>query len=260
MSAPSSAPLPAARLPLLALDTATDEMALALHGPGVAVSAVEPGAAAASQRLVPALHGLLASAGLRLSDVACVAYGRGPGAFTGLRTACSVAQGLAFGLGCPVLALDSLMLVAEQARLAAGAAAGVSMAVAQDARMGEVYAARYHFDGGGWQVLDAPALWSPEALAAHWRTVAAAAPAHQVAGSALAALGERLPLPAAWPGLALEAGPGRGQALLSLALQVAAREPARDAAEALPLYLRDKVAQTTAEREAARPPAPEPAA
>lgn len=251
----------APRLPLLALDTATETLAVALHGHGRSRAALHAGGAAASQALVPALQALLADAGLRLADVACVAYGRGPGAFTGLRTACSVAQGLALGLGCPVLALDSLMLVAEQARPAPGDAT-LPVAVVQDARMDEIYAARYRFDGSGWQVLEAPALWPVDALVAHW--AGAGLPAHRVAGSALAAFGERLALPAAWSRVALpEAAPdapstpeaadsGRAAALLRLALQVAAREPALDAAEALPLYLRDKVAQTTAEREAAR--------
>ena len=80
------------------------------------------------------------------SDLDAIAFGAGPGAFTGLRTACSVAQGLAFGATLPVLAVDSLMVVAEAAREAADAGDGsgpFDVHVAMDARMDEIYAAAY---------------------------------------------------------------------------------------------------------------------
>ena len=132
-------------LRLLAFDTSTEQMAVALHDGSRAFVRDEAGGPAASARLLPLIAELLAAAGLRHADLQAIAFGRGPGAFTGLRTSCAVAQGLAFGLGLAVLPLDSLMLVAEDARAATGCS---EVAVVMDARMDELYAARYRFDAG----------------------------------------------------------------------------------------------------------------
>ena len=105
---------------LLALDTATETMALALCTPAQLRGQQEAGGALSSARLLPAIQALLADAGLALADLDAIAYGRGPGAFTGLRTACAVAQGLGFGANRPLLAIDSLMIVAEDARQHSG--------------------------------------------------------------------------------------------------------------------------------------------
>lgn len=219
---------------LLALDSSTDTMALALVTPGQTKVFEAAGGAQASARMLPEVKGLLASAGVRMGDLDAIAFGQGPGAFTGLRTACAVTQGLAFGLAKPVLAIDSLMLVAEDARMQG---AGDDIWVAMDARIGEIYAARYRWDGV-WQVLEAPALYAPEALAAHWGQPAA------VAGSALAEYAAALgPLANAWP-----QSRSRAAALGALALAAWQRGDTLDAAEALPVYVRDKVALTTAER------------
>jgi tRNA threonylcarbamoyladenosine biosynthesis protein TsaB len=228
---------------LLAFDTSTERMAVALADGARGFALDEPGGAAASARLLPAIEELLHRAGLAYADLDGIAFGRGPGAFTGLRTSCAVAQGLAFGLKLPVLPMCSLMLVAEDARGAHGAR---EVAVAMDARMDEVYAARFRFDGAAWQVLDAPALYTLPALAAHW---AALAPGH-LAGSACAAFGERLAVPALHRHAPT---PDRAAALLRLAQQQWQAGVRLQADAALPLYLRDKVALTTREREAARP-------
>lgn len=221
---------------LLALDSSTDTMAVALVTPGQTRVFEAAGGAQASARLLPEVKALLADAGVAMADLDAVAFGQGPGAFTGLRTACAVAQGLAYGLGKPVLAIDSLMLVAEDAR---AQGAGDEVWVAMDARIGEIYAARYRHDGTAWQVLDAPALYAPAALAAHWGTPAA------VAGTALTEYADALgPVARAWP-----QARSRAAALGALAAAAWARGETRDAAEALPVYVRDKVALTTAERE-----------
>ena len=246
---PGQAPPPASPpARLVAFDTSTERLVLAVGAPAGggphAHTRDEDGGPRASARLLPALLELLAEAGLALPDIDAIACARGPGAFTGLRASCAVAQGLALGLGRPVLAVDSLMLVAEAAR---AQGAGDELAVAVDARMAEAYAARYRHDGRRWQVLQAPALWPLAALAAHWQ----AEPPPAVAGSALAAYGAQLPLPAgtrAW----LDAG-DRAGALLRLACAAWADGRTLDAADALPLYLRDKVALTTAERAALAP-------
>lgn len=210
-------------------------MALALVTPGQTTVFEAAGGAQASARMLPEVKALLAGAGLEMAALDAIAFGQGPGAFTGLRTACAVTQGLALGLGKPVLAIDSLMLVAEDAR---SAGAGDDIWVAMDARIGEIYAAHYRWVDGAWAVVEAPALYAPEALAAHWGQPAA------VAGSALteyaAALGR---LPRAWP-----QARSRAAALGALALAAWQRGERLDAADALPLYVRDKVALTTAER------------
>ncbi len=221
---------------LLALDSSTDTMALALVTPGQTRVFEAAGGAQASARMLPEVKALLAGAGLDMAELDAVAFGQGPGAFTGLRTACAVAQGLAFGLDKPVLAVDSLMLVAEDAR---AQGAGDDVWVAMDARIGEIYAAHYRWHEGAWTAVEAPALYRPEVLAAHWGEPAAAA------GSALAEYADALGrLPRAWP-----QARSRAAALGALALAAWQRGETRDAAEALPVYVRDKVALTTAERE-----------
>jgi tRNA threonylcarbamoyladenosine biosynthesis protein TsaB len=114
-----------------------------------------------------------------------------------------------------------------------------------DARMDEVYAARYRWQGGRWAVLQAPALYTLAALQAAWQGVTV----HLLAGSALQAFGPRLVLADA-PRVEFEAD--RAAALLRLAVAAAKAGPGVAAHQALPVYLRDKVAQTTQERDAAR--------
>lgn len=227
---------------LLAFDTATEAMSIALARDGRVWSHDAAGGARASASLIPAILGLLAQAGIRLQELDAIAFGRGPGAFTGLRAACSVAQGLALGAGKPVLPIDTLLAVAEDAR---GAADELRIWVTMDARMDEIYAAQYRFSAGGWQVLDAPMLTSAEALNQRWR----AAEPQSVAGNALGAYGARLESRSA---LRIEGAMPRASAMLVLAHALWLRGAAVDPALALPLYVRDKVAQTTAERDTAR--------
>src|SRR5262245_10997531 len=138
---------------LLAFDTSTDLTSIALcDGDSVRVSE-SAGGAQASARLIPELLALLGEAGWRVDQLDAIAFGRGPGAFTGLRTAASVAQGLAFGAGKPVLPIDSLLLVAEDARLQRPAPEQpFDVWVAMDARMEESYAGAYRWRDGHWQV------------------------------------------------------------------------------------------------------------
>ena len=230
---------------MLALDTSTEQIAIGLQTGAGSFTRLAVGGALASARLLPEMKALLAEAGLDWSDLGAIAFGQGPGAFTGLRTACAVAQGLGFGLQRPLVPLDSLLIVAEDARLQLGAG-DLEIIVAMDARMDEAYAARYRWRGARWQVLSAPALYSLPALNAQWP----GAPVQVLAGSALAAFGPRLLLPCDGPRLASEHD--RAAALLRLAVRALADGAGVDAAAALPTYLRDKVAQTTAEREQAK--------
>jgi tRNA threonylcarbamoyladenosine biosynthesis protein TsaB len=229
---------------LLAFDTSTEAMAVALSCDPAPLHWNGAGGAQASAELLPCIRRLLQQAGLGLHQLDAIAFGAGPGAFTGLRTACAVAQGLALGIARPLLPIDSLMLVAEGVR-AEHPAAPTDIDVVMDARMGEVYAARYRWTQNRWQVCAAPALHSLQSLHAAWREE----PAYCVAGSALAVFGERL-----CSGEALRAGGeiDRAAALLRLARQRWRDGGGIDAAAALPLYLRDKVALTVAERNALR--------
>jgi len=223
---------------LLAFDTSTETLSIALRwrvAGGVRVAERQgAGGAQASATLIPGLQQLLVEAGLRMSELDAIVFGRGPGSFTGLRTACSVAQGLAFGAGVPVLPVDTLMAVAEDAR----ARRGVDRVLALlDARMDQVYWAAYAHDGACWQPQGEVAVGAPEMLAPE--------PGWVLAGNAFAAYGARLPADAP----RIEALP-TAAALLRLAPVLIAAGRAVPAAGALPLYVRDKVAHTTAERAA----------
>lgn len=253
-AAPSSHADPAPVL--LALDTATERLHIALSlgaDEGARTRAQDlPGGAQASSGLLPALQGMLHEAGLAWPAVNAIAFGSGPGAFTGLRTACSVTQGLALGLGVPVIVLDTLMAVAEDARQRADAPlpADEVVWVLQDARMGELYVGAFSWGGQRWSVHTPPALWPLGEPRARW---ASRGEGVRVCGNALTAC------PAAWDGLsaddvrvlAADAMP-RGAALAELARQAWAQGEQVDPALALPRYVRDKVAQTTAERAAAQ--------
>lgn len=224
---------------LLAIDTSTERLSLAVSHQGEVWRHESAGGALASSTLIPAIFALLARAGVTLDALDALVLGRGPGAFSGLRTAASVVQGLALGArqgaGLPVLPLDTLMAVAEEA-----GAAGSTVAAVLDARMGEVYQQTFVYAPQGlqpaWRALDVCRLMPVGA----WRLPQGC---NSVAGNALALLAGQIPANiqqvAAWPTAA---------ALLRLAPGAIAAGALVDAAAALPLYVRDKVAQTTAER------------
>lgn len=234
---------------LLALDSSTETLVVALCREAALHAHESEGGVRASEQMVPQAMALLAQAGLSLPQLDAIAFAAGPGAFTGLRTACAVAQGLAFGASLPVLPIDSLMLVAEDLRLQQGAIGLTGPCwVLMDARMSEVYAAAYAWQGEQWETLCAPGLYSLPAVVDALRDL----PPQSVAGNALSVFAETLApvLPAGLP-QASRTG-SRAAALGSLARQAWRAGRAVDAAEAMPVYVRDKVAQTTAERLAAK--------
>lgn len=235
---------------LLALDASTESLHLAVWRDGVLHERRLAGGAQASMNLLPAIADLVGAADLALRDVEVIGFGRGPGAFTGLRTACSIAQGLAMGLGRPLVALDTLALVAESAHRLAGFE---RVWTVLDARMGEAYAACWQRHGeADWRlatdaagaVIAGPGLMGPDELRARV----------QAQPAALAGPGWRVHAAAA-PGLDLpccELAEPDGAALAALTRHAHDTGQWVDPALALPLYVRDKVAQTTAERAAAR--------
>lgn len=225
---------------LLAFDTSTETLSVALawtdaQGRPQQRARTGEGGREASAALIPMVQALLADAGLAMGQLQAIAFGRGPGSFTGLRTACAVAQGLALGAGCPVLAVDTLMAVAEDARSRHGVD---HVLCALDARMDEVYSGEFEYLQGQWQARGPVRLSPPQALVL--------APGVTLVGNVQPVYAGRLPAPA------LAAAP-TATALLRLAPALWAAGHARAPDQALPLYVRDKVAQTTAERAAARP-------
>ena len=250
-SPPLIPPPPLARW--LAVDTSTDRLSVAVGAAGARVPLAQhdgPGGAQASAALLPAIRAVLQTVGWPLASLDGIAFGRGPGSFTGLRTACAVVQGLAVAArpeGIAVLPIDTLLAVAEAARHDhAPDARTLRVVAALDARMGEVYTAIYDWHADhGWTTVASAHLAPPEAV-----PCAPDAP-HPVllAGNVCAVYGERLP--AAWQSRGVPAHP-TAAALLRLAAAGAATGQCVTAAAAQPLYVRDKVALTTTEQAALR--------
>jgi len=242
----------------LALETSTDTLSLAVARGTQTWTHTSAGGALTSTHMIPQTLALLTNASLALTDLQAVVFGRGPGAFTGLRTACAVAQGLALGADLPVLPIDTLLAVAEEARVAHAAtrAAPVTRVLAvMDARMEQVYVAAYEFTPnasavtadtnlmqGTWHCVQAPALHSPESL--HW-------PAQWSQDSFMAAGNAWAVYAGRWPAALIapqQMALPTAAALLRLAPAAWAAGQAVPPEAALPLYIRDKVAQTTDER------------
>ena len=225
----------------LAFDTSTDVLSIGVSANGRTEVRALAGGAQASSSLIPTAMAMLAEAGVGLPQLDAIVFGRGPGSFTGLRTACAVAQGLAFGANIPVLPVDTLLAVAEEARVLAGVnEQPLTVLAVLDARMDEVYSAAYDWDGQRWTPR------SPLQVIAPQRVLAPDAPRVLLAGNAFEAYGERLPA-----GERVRALP-TAAALLRLAPRLFDDGQALPAEQAMPLYIRDKVAQTTAERAAAK--------
>jgi tRNA threonylcarbamoyladenosine biosynthesis protein TsaB len=220
---------------ILSLETSTETGTCALLIDGEVIERRCPPEQSHSATLLPLVRDLLAEAGLSLPQLDGIALGIGPGAFTGLRVACGAAQGLAVAADLPVLPVVSLEA------MAAASAADRVLAVL-DARMGEVYAARYQKDGWALLLHGEIRVQGPDDIilpdSAAWLVCGNAlaaypALAERVAKAGLSARPEILPL-AGWVARLAVASLAAGQGF--------------DAAAIAPLYIRDKVAKTVAER------------
>jgi len=140
---------------ILAIDTSTEFLSLALWLDGRVLSRDIHAGQTHSQQILPTLRELLDEAQIELKELDGIAFGAGPGSFTGLRIACGVAQGLAFGANLPVVGVSTLQALAQQS--------GAEKVIAcLDARMGEIYNAAYEKRNGEWLEVSAPALFKPE--------------------------------------------------------------------------------------------------
>jgi tRNA threonylcarbamoyladenosine biosynthesis protein TsaB len=221
---------------ILALETSTELGSCAFWQDGHLLERVCPAGRPHSETLMPLVAELLAEAGSSLADLQAIAFGAGPGAFTGLRVACGLAQGLAVGLDLPLLPVGSLAAMAWEA-------GGAEVLSLLDARMGEVYVGHFRRTPEGLLALAEPRVCPPESV------VPPDSPAAQVVGNALrahAGLAARL---AAWvcrPDVLPRAG-----SVAQLGAIARAAGDGLDPAQAAPCYVRDKVARTSAERQAA---------
>jgi tRNA threonylcarbamoyladenosine biosynthesis protein TsaB len=226
---------------ILALDASTEICAVAVGGSAGFIERSEVAGQRHSELLLPMIRSLLADAGTSLRELDGIAFGAGPGSFTGLRIACGVVQGLALGAALPLVGISTLAAMAEVARRRD---ACTRVVAALDARMHEVYVAAYEHDGTSWHERVAPAVVKPEAAplppGAGWLGVGGAFAVYPALRLRLA-------------GALADCDPGvtpTASTIGTLALpRFAAGEgvPARDAA---PLYVRHRVALTTAERAA----------
>jgi tRNA threonylcarbamoyladenosine biosynthesis protein TsaB len=219
---------------ILALDTSTEACSVALLLDGELRMRFQLTERSHAELVLPMVEELLGEARVTLVDLDGLAFGRGPGAFTGLRIACGVVQGLALGADLPVAPVSSLAAVAEQVP----AAAGEKVLVCNDARMGEVYWGVFQrAAGGAVTALCDEAVSRPEA-------VGVGAPgAMHVAGNALSrypALAERLRA----AGLQFHEGVyPRADAVARLGEIELAAGRGVSAEHALPVYVRDNVAK-----------------
>lgn len=220
---------------ILALETSTELGSCALWRDGEILQRVCPTGRSHSETLLPLVRELLSEAGVKVAQLDAIAFGVGPGAFTGLRVACGIAQGLAVAANIPLLPVTSLEAMA--------ALAGAEQVLALlDARMGEVYAGSYRRIAGAYQLQGDIRVSSPAdvvlPVGTGWLACGNAPAAYPLLRERLHAVGLAV-MPEILPSAAV---------LARLAAPRAARGEGIDAALAAPLYIRDKVAKTVAER------------
>ncbi|MGH8702780.1 MAG: tRNA (adenosine(37)-N6)-threonylcarbamoyltransferase complex dimerization subunit type 1 TsaB [Burkholderiales bacterium] len=224
------------RMKILALETSTEYCSVALWRDGDVDAREARAGQRHSELLLPMVEALLERHGLGLKGLDGIAFGEGPGSFTGLRIGCGVTQGLAFGASLPVVGVSTLLALAEAAR--SGRAV-----CCLDARMGEIYHAAYARSDAGWEAVHAPSLCAPAQApllpAGAWTGCGSGFATHD------AALRERYTgrLSAIMP----EVFP-HARDIARLAAREFEAGRTVSAEQAVPVYLRDRVALKTAER------------
>ena len=221
----------------LAIETSTDACCIGLRHQDRLASRVIVEARVHARVLMPEIRGALEELDCQLSDIGRIAFGKGPGSFTGVRIAVALAQGIASGLNVPVSGISSLRVIAQSAFNADPSVDRIS--VLQDARLGEVYFGNYQLDDAGLAMPLAPdALLTPEQAAKQLLSTAT--------GSALDVF-ERLK--SAVVSANVRSLPGVLPDPLALLMLAERADVAWSrASEGQALYLRDKVAQKMSER------------
>ncbi len=224
---------------IVAVDSSTDWLSVcACDGHG-AVAFRERAGITSSERMLPLVRQALDEAGWTLAALDGIAYGAGPGSFTGIRIACGVAQGLALGADLPVVGVPTLLAVAQACLRAHGAQ---RVLACLDARMREIYVASYLRESDGWRLASGPIVCKPGDL-----QLPDSGPWHG-AGDGFAAypqLGAGMGLSAVDPAIVPDA-----QSIAEIALPKFIAGEGLPAAQAQPLYVRNRVALTTVERAA----------
>ena len=222
---------------LLAIETSTELCSVALLRDGELFVEEILAENRHSELLLPMVRRVLGRARLEARQMHAFAFGQGPGSFTGIRIAGGIAQGLAFGAGRPVVPVPSLLALAEQANES-------RVVAALDARMGEAYVAAYARNGDDWDEIVAPRLVDasnvPPLPARRWIATGSGFDRHAW-------------LRDAWRDsieMRLEGDLPRAGAIARIGARRYAAGAALPAEQAAPLYLRDKVALTTQERQA----------
>jgi len=225
---------------ILALDTSTEYLSLALWLEGKTHTRHLLAGQSHSQRILPLLDELFNEAEVSVNELDGIAFGAGPGSFTGLRIGCGVAQGLAFGANLPVAGISTLLAMAH-------ANGSEKVMVCLDARMGEIYLAAFIKKGDTWDEVIATSLSKPDAMPPlagdGWVGV----------GNGWAIYSEQLKtcygsqitqvFPDAYP---------QAVEIAALARPLFEAGLGQAAAEAAPIYIRNKVAFKTGERELAK--------
>ena len=216
---------------LIALDTSTEFLSLAIAIDGTLLNEHQHVGQRHAELTLPLLRSLLAYSQHALQDFDAIVYSQGPGAFTGLRIGCGIAQGLALAAGLPLIGIPTLDVLAHQHP-------GPRVLACLDARMGEVYAAAYDKETGS--VPLAMGVWKPQELPVpdgQW----------QGAGNGFAVFGDSLAerLGASLTDADSSLAPS-ASAMIELARSQRYSRIAPEQAELV--YLRNKVALTTAER------------
>lgn len=225
---------------LLAIDTSADFCSVAARRGEALAFRHERAGQRQAEMILDLVESALAEAQLPLGDVGGIAFGAGPGSFTGLRVACAVTQGIALARGIGVVPVGTLLALAEEI---AGKAATAEVIACLDAHMGEVYHAAYRKTAAGWEEVCAPGLYGPESVPA------VSGDGWVGCGNGFAAYGGRV---AARYGNRLSSVNPQvvptALAVLRLAMPRFAAGDVMDAAEAVPVYLREKVALKAGER------------